>query len=935
MKTKRALSFALACLMCMGAVAILPWHSMIPVRAAEQPYNFAVGQTISASNSYNNPEGFFRTHYLVDGEWDTYQNPGDKLGWHTDPDKSLGETSPVDITLTLDSIFELDEVILYPQKWSNGKTFPRDYLLQVSMNGIDWTTVAEGKNMNAQASGNLTVKPVSHKIETVSLKYFRIHITRHSAETNANGTAYYSGLGEVELMGRVDANAPENTRISINKTALRMQPGEWDVLKVAAGSAWIDAPKATWSSDDPTIATIDADGKVTAVAYGTTTLRGKTADGEYTCTILVDDYSMLDNLMITSFRSPSKAHLTPETYDLLKAAGFTNIQNEYNTTVNTMADNLLMAQYAYERGMDITASLGSWSDGFLGLSYEEAQERALMFSHIPGVGGIYILDEPYNANAYASAFKPIKDLMPYADVHLNFLPLHAYPNAKVYAAQMNDLYQLTGGRLDYLMYDRYPFTWADKWMDEAGWLQNLDVVRELGLKTGAKTGTFILSISSETYNYRRPEGTEIRYMMYTALAYGYKQIAYFCWETPTEFSDKDFGPAIVDRNGNPTEIYAPVKEVNNEALMLGPTLMQLDAVDAYIVGNSCGYDNNLPEDFFLQPAGRAQLIISHMRNPETGEDYAFVVNRNRYREQTVTLTPADYIASMQEVSNQTGALEDVTKNADGTYTVTLRPGAGILLKMPATCNYTPDYGKFVVEEGENLALEGNVRSEYSVGADGMYLAYANDGERVSTEDCLGWDSTVREDECAWVEVDLGGVAAVDRVVLYPEGNKNRYGLYFPSDFTIDVSADGETWQTVAEIRNYARPTANGDIPTFTFDATPARYVRLNITGMRRDNRARIAEFEVYGEEYIPPVVVETEPETQPESDPETQPESVQDTLPGSEPVLDTQTEVPTDTVETLGGENGTDGGCGSVIALAVLPMVSSVAWVMTRKREDD
>ncbi len=892
------------------------------VSAAEKTYNFAIGQTVSASNSYTNPEGFYRAHYLVDGEWGTYKNPGDKLGWHTDPDKALGETTPVTITVTLDSVYELDEIILYPQKWANGKTFPRDYLLQVSMNGDDWTTVAEGKNMNAQASGNLSVQPISHNVETVSLKYFRMYITRHSAETNPSGTAYYSALGELELMGRVDANHPENTRISINKTALRMQPGEWDVLKVAAGSALIDAPDVAWSSDNSAIATIDAEGKVTAVAYGTTTLRGMTAEKEYTCTILVDDYSVLDNLMITSFRSPSKVHLTPETYDLLKAAGFTNIQNENNTTVNTISDNLLMAQYSYERGMDITASIGAWKDGFLGISYEEAQERALLFSHVPGVGGIYILDEPYNANAYASVFKPIKEVMPYADVHLNFLPLHAYPNAKVYAAQMNDLYQLTGGRLDYLMYDRYPFTWADRWMDEAGWLQNLDVVRELGLKTGAKTGTFILSISSETYNYRRPEGTEIRYMMYTALAYGYKQIAYFCWETPTEFSNKDFGPAIVDREGNPTEIYEPVKEVNNEALMLGPTLMQLDSVDAYIVGSSCGYDNALPDDFFLQPNAGANLVISHMRNPETGEDYAFVVNRNRYSEQTVILTPADYIVSIQEVSNQTGSLENVTRNADGTYSVTLRAGAGKLFKMPNTCNYTPDYGKFIVEEGENLALKGNIRSDDSVGADGFYLAYVNDGERSGTDDCFGWDSTVREDGQAWLEVDLGGVAAVDRVVLYPEGDERRYAAYFPSDFTIELSIDGETWQTVANAQNYPRPDMDGDIPTFTFEAVPARYVRLNITKMRRDNRARIAEFEVYGIEYIPPIV-ETIPETHPITEPST----------------DADTDRQTDTVVTSDTDqplidNKKEKGCASVVGMSVALLIALCGVAMVLSNND-
>ncbi len=835
MKCKRALSFALSLILALAPFALLPWAEAF----AADSYNFAIGQSIQASSDYVNPEGFFNAQFLVDGEWGTYAVPGDKLGWHTDPFQTIEETTPVDITLTLDGTYVLNEIVLKPQKWSNGQAFPRDYLLQVSMDGQTWTTVAEGKGVNASAAGNAQVKPISYPIAETQLKFFRIHITRHSTQFDANTKAYYSGIGELELMGTYDESAPGNMAVELNKSALRMQPGEYDVLRLTRS-----ASEYLWSSDNPAVATVDENGRVEAVAFGETTIRVKTPKGEAACTVLVDDYSVLDNLMITTFRSPSKPHLTPETYDLLVEAGFNNIQNEFNTSVNTIEDNLLMAQYAYERGMYITASLGAWADGFVGLSYEAVQERVSIFSHVPGVGGIYILDEPYNANPYATAYKPIKDLMPHVDIHLNFLPMLVYPNAKTYSAQINDFYQLTGGRLDYLMYDHYPYNFEEKYFNEASWYQNMDVVRELGLKVGAKTGTFILSIGMRG-GYRKPTGDEIRFEMYSAMAYGYKQLAYFCWETPNEI-DYGFGPAIVDTEGKPTEIYEPVKEVNNEALKLGPTLMQLECVTPYNTGTKCGYDRSLPTDFFLQPNADAQLIISHMRNPETGEDYAFIVNRKRYEEQTVTLTPAAYIASIKEVSNQTGKLEDVLRNADGTYTITLRAGAGRLFKMPETCNYTPDFGKFVVTEGENLALQGNVRAENSVGADGFYMAYANDGERFSGREVRGWDSTVCPNQKSWVYVDMGGVTTVNRVDLYPAGSSATFGEGFPTDFTIDVSTDGETWTTVQTVKDCPRPTKV--VPTYTFDAVEARYVRVNITGMQKVDgayRARISEIEIY------------------------------------------------------------------------------------------
>ncbi len=843
MRCKRALSLFLALVLTLGTWAILPRLDVF----AEDVYNFALGQSISATSDYVNPEGFFSADFLVDGQWGTYRGAGDKLGWHTNPYDTIEVDREVDIVVSLDGKYLLDEIILKPQQWSKGRAFPRDYLLQVSMDGQSWTTVAEGKNVDASAASNTAVQPISYPIARTQLKYFRIHITRHSTEFDGSTGSYYSGIGELELMGIYDDTAPGNTAVELNKTALRMQPGEYDVLKPVRS-----ASEMTWSSADPSIATVDENGRVEAVAFGETVITLKTPKGTATCTVLVDDHSMLDNLMITTFRSPSKPHLTPETYDLLKEAGFNNIQNEFNTSVNSIEDNMLMAQFAYERGMDITASLGAWADGFVGLSYEAVQERVSIFSHVPGVGGIYIVDEPYNANRFAPAFKAIKDLMPYTDVHLNFLPMYSYPNAKTYSAQINDLYQLTGGRLDYLMYDHYPYNLEEGFLNEASWFENMDVVRQLGLKTGAKTGTFILSIAMRG-GYRKPTGDEIRFEMYSAMAYGYKQLAYFCWETPNEI-DYGFGPAIVDTEGKPTEIYEPVKEVNNEALKLGPTLMQLECVNPYNTGKKCGYDRSLPSDFFLQPNNGANLIISHMRNPETGEDYAFIVNRERYKEQTVTLTPAAYIASMQEVSNQTGMLEDVARNADGTYTITLRAGAGRLFKMPSTCNYTPDFGKFIVEKGENLALDGNVRSDKSVGEEGFYLAYANDGERFSSRNFRGWDSTVCADQKAWVYVDMGGTTQINRVDLYPVGTSTSFGEGFPTDFTIDVSTDGETWKTVHTVTDCPRPTKS--VPTYTFDTVEARYVRVNITGMQKVSgayRAQFSEIEIYHDDgTLPP-----------------------------------------------------------------------------------
>lgn len=786
--------------------------------------NIISDKVFNASESFES--GSFGVKMLTDGRMNG--------GWSSRAsDSSVSDSDPVELIMDLKGIYELDEIRLFA--CADPSYFPKSYEIYTSFLGEKW----EKLDALTKPDDSLNMQTISCSVQLAA--HVRIVITESVKNSNGGDVAQIS---EIEIIGE----RRKDMEPSINKASLRMQPGESDRLRVASmiTDDRIPAPDVEWSSDNESVARIDSNGVVTAIGLGSTILKGTAGNKVYTCNITVDRHSMLDNFMITTFRSPSKPYLTPETYDLLKAAGFTNIQNEYNTTVNTLEDNMLMAQYSYERGMDITASLGAWKDCFAGISYEEIQNRISLVSHVPGVGGIYIIDEPYNANPYAPVFKAIKDMMPYADAHLNFLPLAAYPNAIVYEAQMNDLYQLSGGRLDYLMYDYYPFGLQPGSFNEGQWYKNLDVVRKLGLKTGAKTGTFIQSISLRN-GYRRPNGNEIRFEAYSAAAYGYKQLAYFCWETPNEI-DYGFGPAIVDINGKTTEIYEPVKEVNNEILKLGPTLMQLDSVNVYQSGDSCGYGTALPDDFFIKPQGNAQLVISHMRNKNTDTDYVMLVNRNLKKEQTITFNVPKGTEYIEEISNQTGLPEKIKRNADGSYTVTLRAGAGILVKMPSSCNYTPNYGRFIHQTGQNLALNANISASGSVGADGFYISYVHDGKRFSSNDLQGWDSTPSKDQNAWLLADLGGKAEINRVDLYPAGQNSRFGELFPSDFSIDVSEDGENWKSVVVKAGFDKPA---DVPSFTFEKTSARYVRLNITGMHKyggQYRAQISEIEIYDDD---------------------------------------------------------------------------------------
>jgi hypothetical protein len=93
----------------------------------------------------------------------------------------------------------------------------------------------------------------------------------------------------------------------------------------------------------------------------------------------------------------------------------------------------------------------------------------------------------------------------------------------------------------------------------------------------------------------------------------------------------------------------------------------------------------------------------------------------------------------------------------------------------------------------------------------------------------------------WLQVDLGSTQSVNRFVVQHAGAGGENTAWNTRDFTIQVSTNGTAWTTVATVTGNTASTT-----THAIAATPARYVRLNITAPGGDAAARIYEFEAYG-----------------------------------------------------------------------------------------
>ena len=106
-------------------------------------------------------------------------------------------------------------------------------------------------------------------------------------------TATYSGTKKVKSVKAVKKGAATIpvTNITLNKTETSIEVGSTETLSVTAVAPDNATDKTyTWKTSDETKATVDADGKVTAVAAGTVTIYAEANDGsgvKGNCTVTV------------------------------------------------------------------------------------------------------------------------------------------------------------------------------------------------------------------------------------------------------------------------------------------------------------------------------------------------------------------------------------------------------------------------------------------------------------------------------------------------------------------------------------------------------------------------------------------------------------------------------------------------------------------------
>lgn len=801
--------------------------------APEGTTNVGEGAHVTASSSYEMATEGWAAAKLVDGALATAAKPD---GWSTNPyDKVTDPTKPVTVDVSLSGDAVVQRVVLFPRSdGTYGASFPAKYTVSL----LDAAGTAVFSQDLTQAAAP-TAPVVIDVPQPVTARTVRLNVTQRGGPVGGDG--YLVQLSELAAFGTAVV-APPVDDVSIDKPALLLQTGATSLLPYTATAA-SGEPVVQWSTSDAAVATVDQTGLVTAVGAGSAeiTLAAPAAGKSASIPVTVKDKVKRaeDGFMITAFWPMTKDYVNDEQFANLADAGVDFLQAVPTSDLTAKSTQLKMAALAAKHGVQLGVADDRFGD-LLNLSDDQIKSIVNEYKDVPGVGGFYVDDEPSDATAYARVYKDMKEVAPDYYAHLNFLPSGSYGSDQNEAKAMQAWVDQVGND-DYLMYDRYPFGWTANSLDYQGFLGNLNAVRQVGLRNDVKTGTYLQSVGV-TNGFRRTNASEIRYEANMAMAYGYKQLSYFTWFTPTNRGE-DFTTAIITPNGEKTDLYQPVQQLNTEIHALGPTLMNLDAENVYLNGDLHG-QQGVPSDFFVHAPAADDLTFSYLRDKTSGRNYLMAVNNSFTQALDTHLTFDSAIGSLNRVSKQDGDAEPVALTANG-LDLHLDKGDSVLYELPATY----DYDKRPTPVDVNLAANADVSTDSVDSANGWSAAQATDGVRFGNTTTNGWSTPLAatSDE-ANLTVDLGRVEHVNRADLYPAGNVMDYGSTFPRDVQVEASSDGKTYTPVAELTGNDR--ASGPV-TVTFDPVNARYLRLHVKSMNRTDegfRAGMAEVEVYNDD---------------------------------------------------------------------------------------
>jgi hypothetical protein len=404
-----------------------------------------------------------------------------------------------------------------------------------------------------------------------------------------------------------------------------------------------------------------------------------------------------EQFLIGFWCAPPPAETTPERYREIADAGFNAVlppcagpvTPELNRRILELcAANGLKAIVGDPRLEASQAAGGTGVDALVGAVVGD-------YAKSPALLGYFLADEPNAAQfprlaALTSALR-VRD--PKRLPFINLFPNYATPaqlGTPTYEAYVRQYLESVHPRL--LSFDHYALVGPG---ERPTYFENLEIIRREAERADVPFAAILLSTPHDPY--RDPTEADLRWQVYTSLAYGARGILYFTYWTP-QSDTWNFHNGILDEQGRRTPHYAQVRRINGELNALARKLVHLRSVGVYQAGGLPVGTQGLPLGGTVREVAGGDVVVGLFREPWTvrvgfnmppppEREYLLLANRNPRRPARLRVTLRPEIERIAEVSRKSGELgrTELPDNPDSAFgsvfAVRLAAGDGRLFEL--------------------------------------------------------------------------------------------------------------------------------------------------------------------------------------------------------------------------------------------------------------
>lgn len=223
---------------------------------------------------------------------------------------------------------------------------------------------------------------------------------------------------------------------------------------------------------------------------------------------------------------------------------------------------------------------------------------------------------------------------------------------------------------DLISYDHYHFF---KEKDGPQYFLNLALIRAEAIEANVP---FLNIIQGGNFLkvWRLPTADEIRWLVFTTMAYGGRGISYFTYWGP-----KSYGGLYQD--GKPSPLASQVASINAEIEKFGPTLMSLDSLGVYHTEPLPLGTEAIPIDAPVQINSSGEFVLGLFGQKNSIKTF-MIVNRN-YRNSIQAAVKVSILGDkFQELDRKSGTwINSLALGDNGMVKIDLNPGDGRLFRL--------------------------------------------------------------------------------------------------------------------------------------------------------------------------------------------------------------------------------------------------------------